>query len=151
MLVDTGEPHQDVPALRTLIAGWPTPVFLCGREVGDALSFPGASIGKDFAWTSAHPVVDAYRAFKAMPYDAPSHDLAAVYFASQPDAEFFHLSEPGSVTVSDAGGLTFAAGGKGTVRSVGVAPAKRAQALQAFVEIASAQPVAPNRRGRGAV
>lgn len=146
VLVDTGEPHQDVPALRTLIAEWPTPVFLCGKDVGDALSFPGASIGRDFAWASAHPVVDAYRAFKAMPYDAPSHDLAAVYFASQPDAEFFQLSEPGSVTVSDGGGLTFAAGGKGTIRSLRVAPAKQAQALQAFVEIASAQPVAPNRR-----
>jgi hypothetical protein len=151
VLVDTGEPHQDVPALRTLIAEWPTPVFLCGREVGDALSFPGASIDKDFAWASTHPVVDAYRAFKAMPYDAPSHDLAAVYFASQPDAEFFQLSEPGSVTVSDAGRMSFAVGGKGTVRSLSVAPAKRAQALQALVEVASAQPAAPNRRGRGAV
>ena len=106
------------------------------REVGDALSFPGASIGKDFAWTSAHPVVDAYRGFKAMPYDAPSHDLAAVYFASQPEAEFFQLSEPGSVTVSDAGRVYVRRGWKRDRQESGVAPARRAQALQAFVEIA---------------
>ncbi|HEX5110719.1 MAG TPA: hypothetical protein VFV95_19850 [Vicinamibacterales bacterium] len=151
VLVDTGEPHQDVPALRTLLAEWPTPVFVCGKDVGDALSFPGESIGRAFAWTSAHPVADAYRAFKTMPYDAPSYDLAAVYFASRPDSEFFRLSEPGSVMVGDGGRLTFAAGGKGTVRSLSVDPAKRAQAVQTFVELTSAQPVAPNRRGRDAV
>ena len=86
-----------------------------------------------------------------MPYDAPSYDLAAVYFASRPDSEFFRLSEPGSVMVGDGGRLTFAAGGKGTVRSLSVDPAKRAQAVQTFVELTSAQPVAPNRRGRDAV
>ena len=74
VIVDAGAPQQDVAALRKVLAEWPTPIFYCGREVGEALPFPGASLAKEFAWADAHPVVDAYRAFKPMPYDAPSHD-----------------------------------------------------------------------------
>ena len=46
---------------------------------------PGASIEKDFAWSPAHPVVDAYRAFKPMPYDAPASALAAMLYAVHPE------------------------------------------------------------------
>ncbi len=59
---------------------------------------PGASIEKDFAWSPAHPVVDAYRAFKPMPYDAPASALAAVLHAVHPDDGYFTLSEPGTIT-----------------------------------------------------
>ncbi len=53
---------SDIAAARKLFAEWPTPVVAVGSEVGDALPYPGASIEKDFAWSPAHPVVDAYRA-----------------------------------------------------------------------------------------
>ena len=56
---------------------------------------PAASIEKDFAWSPAHPVVDAYRAFKPMPYDAPAPALAAVLYAVHPDDGYFTLSGPG--------------------------------------------------------
>ena len=44
---------------------------MVGAEVGEALPYPGASIESDLSWSTAHPVGDAYRAFKPMPYDAP--------------------------------------------------------------------------------
>ena len=57
---------------------------LLRQEVGDAARSRRA-VDKEFAWAPAHPVVDAYRAFKPMPYDAPSHDLAAIHYAVHPD------------------------------------------------------------------
>ena len=53
--------------------------------------FPGSSLDASFAWAPNHPVVDAYRAFKPMPYDAPSRALAAVLHAVSPDDNYFRL------------------------------------------------------------
>ena len=113
------------------------------------MPFPAASLDKAFAWAPAHPVVDAYREFKPMPYDAPSHDLAAMHYTVHPDSGFFDVSEAGTLSVSDAGALTFAPG-SGTVRAVTVNPGKKALALEALIETASARPPAPPAgRGRG--
>src|SRR5437773_650604 len=73
VIVDAGASQQDVPALRKIVADWPALVFYCGPDVGNALMFPGADLEKRFAWAPAHPVVDAYRAYKSMPYDSPLH------------------------------------------------------------------------------
>ncbi len=144
VIVDAGAPQEDVPALRRILAEWPAPVFYCGKQVGDALLFPGACIEKDFAWSEAHPIVDAYRAFQPMPYDAPSWDLAAAHFAVHPDSGFFELSDPGALAVADNGRMKFTPGG-GTVRSLSVAASKKDEILQAFVALVSAKPVQPQR------
>ncbi len=148
VIVDGGTAQQDPAALRRVIAEWPTPVFFCGREIGEALRFPGATLDTAFAWTPEHPVADAYRAFKPMPYDAPLHDLAAMHYAVLPDSGVFGTSEPGTLSVSDGGALSFAAGG-GSVRRLTVDPAKRAEAIEALTSIATAKPVPPQGRGRG--
>jgi purine nucleosidase len=147
VIVDAGAPQQDIPAIRKVLAEWPTPIFFCGKEVGEALPFPGTSIEKDFAWTPAHPVADAYRAYQAMPYDAPSYDLAAAHYAVHPDSGFFQLSEAGTVSVGDDGRMKFSAG-SGNIRSLTVDPAKRDQIVAAFVAIASAKPPEPQQRFR---
>ncbi len=89
------------------------PLFFCGREVGDALPFPGAAVDEAFGWAPAHPIGDAYRAFKAMPYDAPSYDLAAMHYTANPESGFFQVSEPGTLSVSESGATAFAPGGGG--------------------------------------
>ena len=147
VIVDSGAPQQDVAAMRRVLAEWPTPIFFCGKEVGESLPFPARAMDKDFAWAPAHPVVDAYRAFQAMPYDAPSYDLAAMQYAVHPDSGFFSVSEPGTLTASDDGTMKFMVGG-GKVRSLLVNEAKKAEALAAFVALASAKPVAPQQRVR---
>jgi hypothetical protein len=147
VIVDDGTPQKDAAALRRVIAEWPTPVFYCGPEVGQALRFPGAAIEKDFAWVPAHPVADAYRAFQPMPYDTPAYDVAAAHYAVHPDSGFFQLSEPGALSVADSGLLAFSTGG-GKVQRLIVDIEKKPQAIAAFVEVASAKPVAPPQRFR---
>jgi hypothetical protein len=146
VVVDAGAP-QDAAAMRKVLAEWPGPLFFCGKELGDALPFPGASIEKDFAWASAHPVADAYRAWRPMPYDAPSYDLAALHFAVHPDSGFFKFSEAGSVTVADDGRMKFTPGA-GNVHALQVDATQVDKIVAKFIELASAKPVAPPQRSR---
>ena len=142
---------SDVAAARRLFAEWPTPIVMVGTEVGDALAYPAASIEKDFAWSPAHPVVEAYRAFKPMPYDAPAPALAAVLYAVQPDEGYFTLSEPGTISVLDDGRTRFAPQAEGKHRYLIVDPAQKARVLTQYTSLVSAPPAPrPGRRG-GAV
>ena len=130
VVVDSDEP-QDVPAMRKVMAEFPSPIVLCGKEIGEALPFPGASIEKDFGWAPAHPVVDAYHAFRDGVYDFPSYDLVAALYAVHPDKGFFKLSDAA-----------------GKVRSLIFDPSQKDAIIQAFVSTASAKPVAPQQRFR---
>ena len=94
-------------------------------------------------------MVDAYKTFKAMPYDAPLFDVASVHYAVHPESGLFDLSEPGSLTVGNDGALKIAAG-DGNVRKLVVTAAKRSEALDALIAAASAKPAPPPAgRGRG--
>ena len=150
VIVDAGTPYKDAAALRRVIAEWPTPIFFCPKEVGDALKFPGASLDKDFSWAPANPVVDAYKAYKPMPYDAPLYDLAATHYSVHPDSGFFDLTPAGNIAVADDGSMKFTPGG-GTVKAIGIVAAKKTELLAALVTAATAQPVipTPGRGGRG--
>ena len=147
VIVDTGAPRADASALRRIVTDWPTPIFFCGRDVGEALPFPGAKLDSLFAWAPAHPVVDAYRAFRTMPYDAPLYDLAALSYAMSPDSGHFTVSGPGTLAIDGSGSVAFAAG-EGSVRQIGVEPSNRAAALDALVTMASEKPTPPAARGR---
>jgi hypothetical protein len=146
VVVDSGTP-QDVPAMRKVLAEFPAPIVFCGREIGQALQFPGASIDKDFAWSPAHPIADAYRAFQAGVYDFPSYDLASALYAVHPDKNFFKVSDAGVIEVSEDGGVRFRAGA-GRVRSLIFDPARKQEILRTFVEVSSAKPVVPAPRVR---
>src|SRR5262245_52229026 len=138
----------DVAAAKRLFAEWPTPIVAVGSEVGDALPYPGASIEKDFAWSPAHPVVDAYRAFKPMPYDAPAPALAAVLQAAFPHEGYFTLSEPGTISVLDDGRTQFAKQADGKHRYLIVDPAQKARVLTQYTSLVPAPPAPrPGRRG----
>ena len=148
VVVDAGA-KQDAVALRRLLAEWPTPVVLCGKAVGEALLFPAAVIAKDakeFAWAPANPVLDAYRAFRTMPYDAPCWDLAATLYAVHPDQAFFE-TDAGTIQVADDGAITFAAGA-GPHKALRADPAKHDKIMALLVEVASAKPAQPQQRVR---
>jgi hypothetical protein len=146
VIVDAGG-KQDVPALRKVLAEFPAPIFFSGREVGESVPFPSARLEKDFAWATAHPVVDAYRAFRPMPYDAPAHDLAAAHYAVHPDSGYFQTSEAGSLEVAADGAMKFVPG-SGNVKALTVDPAKKAEFIEKLVEVTSAKPVTPQQRFR---
>lgn len=138
----------DIPAAKKLFAEWPTPIVACGREVGEAVPFPGASIEKDFAWSPNHPVADAYRAFKAMPYDSPSSDMCAVLYGARPKENYFQLSDPGTIAVLDDGRTKFTSSADGKHRYLIVDPSQRERVVKTFIELASAKPVPRTPRFR---
>jgi hypothetical protein len=138
----------DVAAARTLFAEWPTPIVAVGAEIGAALPYPGASIDRDFAWSPAHPVADAYRAFKPMPYDAPAGALAATLYAVHPDDGYFTLSAPGTITVLDDGRTQFTPGADGRHRYLIADPAQKDRVIKVYEAMVSARPAPRGGRGR---
>ena len=145
VLCDIGG-SQDVTATRKLLAEWPSPVVLCPKGLGDAVLYPAASIEKDFAWSPAHPVVDAYRAFRPMPYDCPTLDMAAMLYAIHPESEFFEASSPGTIQIADNGSLDFVPGSEGKHRSLQLNAARKDELLKQYITVASAKPVPPPAR-----
>jgi inosine-uridine nucleoside N-ribohydrolase len=132
---------SDIPAARKLFAEWPTPIVVSGYEIGEALPFPAASIEKDFAWSPAHPVVDAYKASKPMPYDAPTWDMSAVLYGVRPQEGYFKLSDPGTITVLDDGRTKFTPSAQGKHRYLILDPAQKDRIIKVYTELASAKPV----------
>jgi hypothetical protein len=141
--------QADIAAAKKVLAEWPTPIYFAGSEVGDALPYPGASITSDFSWTPSHPVVDAYKTFRPMPYDAPVPGMAAALYANHPDDGYFKLSEPGTVTVLDDGRTKFTPAAGGKHRYLIVDPAQKAKITAMYTELVSSKPVAPVAGGRG--
>jgi len=139
--------RADVAGFRRLLADWPAPIVMAGAELSEALPFPGASAETGFAWTPNHPIVDAYRASRAMPYDAPSRTLAATLHAALPDERYFDLSEPGTITVADDSRTRFTPSTAGTHRYLIARPEQKQRVLQAYVQMVTAEP--PPRPGRG--
>jgi inosine-uridine nucleoside N-ribohydrolase len=138
--------RADIPAARKVFAEWPTPVIASGYEVGAAIEFPGASIDKEFAAaTPDNPIADAYRAYRPMPYDAPSWAMAASLYAARPKEGYFRLSGPGTIDVHDDGRTSFTASDKGRHQYLINDPVQKNRILQAYVELASAKPVQRQR------
>jgi inosine-uridine nucleoside N-ribohydrolase len=136
----------DIAAARKVFAEWPTPIVACGREVGAGLPFPGASIDKEFAeQVHDNPVADAYRAYRPMPYDAPSWDMAAALYAGRPKEGYFKLSGPGSIIVQNDGLTSFSASAEGKHQYLILDQQQKDRILKTYVELASAKPVPPKR------
>jgi inosine-uridine nucleoside N-ribohydrolase len=136
----------DIPAARKVFAEWPSPIVFSGFEIGQAMLFPAASIEHDFAWTDNHPVVDAYGAYKPMPYDRPTWDLTAVLYGVRPDRQYFSPSEPGTVTVDDRGQTHFTASAEGRHRYLVLAPDQRARTLETMIMLATEPATGPGMR-----
>jgi hypothetical protein len=139
--------RRDVAAFRTLLGEWPSPIVMAGTELNDALPFPGSSLESGTAWAPHHPIVDAYRAFRQMPYDGPSRTLAAVLQAVGGDQSYFDLSAPGTITVASDGRTVFSQSPGGRHRYLIAKPDLKERVLQVYVEMVTAQP--PPRPARG--
>jgi hypothetical protein len=125
-------PTQDAEGMKKLFAEWPGSAIVAGEDLGQSLKFPGECIEKDFGWATNHPLVDAYRGAKTMPYDAPATAMAAVLYASHPENNFFKLSEPA----------------QGKQRQLAANPEHMGRIIQTCREVVSAKPE-PRRGGRG--
>jgi hypothetical protein len=121
---------------------------MAGTELNDALPFPGSSLDAIAQWAPEHPVVDAYRAYKSMPYDAPTQAMAAVLHAVSPEENHFALSESGTIAILDDGRTRFTASPDGRHRYLIAKPEQKESVLRTYVQLVTEQPPAPPARGR---
>jgi hypothetical protein len=138
----------DVVAAQKLFASWPSPIVAVGTELGAAVPYPAQSIEQDFSWAPAHPVVEAYKANKEMPYDAPAQAVIAALYAWDPTADYFRLSEPGTISVANDGKTTFTPSPEGKHRYLMLDIAQKERITKDFTTLASSKP-APAPAGRG--
>jgi len=103
----------------SFLSKWPTPIAIARKEIGTQVLFPASSIETDFAYAPNHPIADAYRAYHAMPYDAPTCAMAAALYGARPKEGYFQLS--GRYLVPD--------------------PTQSEKLLAAYTQLASAKPV----------
>lgn len=139
----------DVVAARRLFTEWPSPIVVIGSEAAAGVPYPGSSIASDFAWAPAHPVVEAYKAWKPFPYDAPSQAVLAALYASDLKSDLLKVSEPGRMEVLDDGRMKFAPAASGRHRYLlsGSDVEWKAKVQKSFTTLASAKPAAPMGRG----
>jgi hypothetical protein len=141
--------RTDLPAARRVFAEWPTPIVVCGAEIGRALPYPSFSIGNDFSWTPAHPVMDAYRAENPNGTDTPGTPLAAVLYASRSKEGYFKLSDPGRIDVTPEGRTKFTPTAAGNHRHLILDATQKDRITAEYIKLASAKPVPPPVRRRG--
>ncbi len=88
-------------------------------------------------------MVEAYKAYRQMPYDRPTWDPTAVLYAVE-GGDWFTVSPPGRIAVTEEGSTFFTEDPAGTRRYLAVNADQRAAILQHFVELISSAPM--NRR-----
>jgi inosine-uridine nucleoside N-ribohydrolase len=86
---------------------WPGTIIATPFEIGLQVKYPAESIMNDFNWTNYHPMKEAYKAYRKMPYDRYPWDLIAVLNAVNPMEDFFAVSEKGKISVDEEGLTTF--------------------------------------------
>jgi inosine-uridine nucleoside N-ribohydrolase len=126
---------MDIPSAQKLLRDWPTPIVASGFEIGNSMLFPASSIARDFP--KNHPVADAYRNYKAFPYDRPTWDITAALYAIRPNDGYFSLSDRGSIDVDAKGVTTFHVAAEGKHRYLVMSDLQRARALEAMILLSS--------------
>lgn len=132
---------KDIPAAKIIFEEWPTPVVTSPFEVGLAVPYPASSIENDFAWaTQSHPVVDAYKAYKTMPYDRPMWDPTSVLYAVGGKG-MFTVSPAGRINVSEKGETIFTPDPKGDRYYLSVTPEQADSVKAYFVNTITSKPL----------
>jgi inosine-uridine nucleoside N-ribohydrolase len=153
-----GPPHageyniiKDVPAAQKVVKEWPTPLVMSPWELGDAIKYPAVSIERDYRYVAKHPVAEAYKLYMKFPYDRQTWDLTSVLYAVRPDRGYFGLSEPGTITVTDAGKTEFAPSAEGRHRILTASPEQATKTLEAMVCLCSEPPLPPKPPRTGVI
>ena len=132
--------NNDVPAAKNLFENGPVPMVFTPWTLGDQIQYPGKSIENDYTWAEANPMVEGYKAYLQMPYDRPTWDVIAAYYACDPNAPVFQLSEAGDIEVIGKGVTKFTPNPKGKCRILIPNETQRKQILDNFIKINSSKP-----------
>ena len=131
---------NDLEAARTLFETSPVPMVFTPWQLGEQVQYPGQSIEMDFAWGEPHPMVEAYKHYLTMPYNRPTWDVIAAYYACYPDAECFTISEAGNIKVVGKGVTQFLPAKDGKCRYLTATPDQRQQILDYFKTVLTTKP-----------
>lgn len=110
---------RDIPAAQAVASRWPTPVVYTPYEAGNVVLYPAGAIEYGYTWADHHPVVEAYRSYREMPYDRPMWDVIATLYVldgatpGAPLSDCFTQSANGTVTVDEEGLTVFVPNGDG--------------------------------------
>jgi len=132
---------NDIPAARKLLREWPGPIVSSGFDIGESVRYPARNIDADFSYQNHHPLADAYRAYRRMPYDEPLWDPTAVLYAVRPDDGYFGISPSGQISVDDQGATTFTPGASGKQRYLTIDVAQGARVREAISLLVSQPPL----------
>lgn len=131
---------KDIPAAKTIVADWPTPIVWSGFEIGKNLPYPHQSILRDYRYAKHHPLPDAYIAYIPPPHNRPTWDLTSVLYGIRPDQDYFAISKTGTVKVADDGLTTFSESADGRDRYLILTPEHAIRATEALVQLSSQPP-----------
>lgn len=96
---------KDIDAAEKVISEWPGEIIATPYEVGAEILFPSACIEQNLNLDIPHPVVEAYKVYRTMPYDRPTWDLTALMYVVE-DLGLYSISGPGRISISPQG-VTF--------------------------------------------
>lgn len=142
-----GKPHSeynvvtDLAASKRFVDEWPTPIIFSGFEIGLAVTYPAASIDRDYGYVAHHPLAESYRLYEPPPHDRPCWDLTSVLYGVFPDRGDFGLSGPGKVRVDDRGFTTYEAAAEGRHRYLTIDDKQAIRVREAFVQLCSQPPI----------
>jgi len=130
----------DIPSAQKLFRDWPGRIVASGFDIGESIAYPARNIAADFQYIEHHPVADAYRAYKPMPYDEPLWDPTAALYAIRPDEGYFGTSPAGTITVDNQGVTSFSPAANGKHHYLTINEAQTARIREAISLLVSEPP-----------
>jgi hypothetical protein len=130
---------QDVPSAEKIFKGWPGEIVTSGSEIGASIQYNPERLAADFRYAEHHPLVDAYRAYKRMPYAEQLWDPSAVLYAVRPYPAYCSLSAPGTIQTDAKGATAFVESAGGKQRYLVVNDAQRA-AVRETISVLMSEP-----------
>lgn len=125
---------KDVPAAKTVIETWPSPLVVTPFELGIKTCYPAESIVNDFDWAPLNPIVEAYKSYLPMPYNRPMWDPTALVYAVEGE-DWFTMSENGHIAVTDEGATLFTPDPSGDRKYMMADSLQRERLVEHFVEL----------------
>lgn len=92
---------NDIKSMQDVFDKWPTEIVLNPFELGKKIVYPATVIENNYKWTTFHPLVETYKAYKKMPYDRPTWDVLSAIYVIHP--EMFTKSLSGDICVNSKG------------------------------------------------
>jgi inosine-uridine nucleoside N-ribohydrolase len=132
--------QMDPASAQKLFREWPTKIVASGYEIGESMLFPASSIERDFSYVPDHPVAEAYRNYMRMPYNRQTWDLTAALYAIRPDAGYFSLSPPGTISADTQGRTRFTPSAGGRHHYLTMNESQRTRTLECMILLASQPP-----------